>query len=117
MKALNVAMAMTLAVVFAVAGYGEQRVVKKNRLVLRGYLYYEITSEEPFTGIAVSYWPNGQKKTEYEYRDGKNHGKDIAWYENGQKMWEKEYCVGHLVSRKRWDEYGNPVGRYGNLIK
>ncbi len=83
MKALGVAMVLMAALV--VAGCGEQRVVELDKLLERSGLMYEINAEEPFTGTAVSYWPNGQKREEAEVRDGK------------------------LLSYKRWDEDGNLI--------
>jgi len=51
---------------------------------------------------------NGQKEGESEYRDGKLHGKWVLLYENGQKKYEFEYHDGKRISKKCWDENGNP---------
>ena len=39
----------------------------------------------------VEYWPNGQKKEEGTFKDGKQEGKWTWWYENGQKKHEGNY--------------------------
>ncbi|MEE3055454.1 MAG: toxin-antitoxin system YwqK family antitoxin, partial [Planctomycetota bacterium] len=49
---------------------------------------------KPFTGVAVQKYPNGQKKFEETYKDGKNHGLRTEWYENGQKKEEFTYKDG-----------------------
>ncbi|MFH1038587.1 MAG: hypothetical protein V1789_07980 [PVC group bacterium] len=124
-----------LLVIIAAAGCGEkveQKVVDDDQLIELDGLQYEVNSEEPFTGKAVLYWPNGQKSMESEFRDGKEHGKFNCWNENGQKMDEFEYCDGKLmkwfswyesgqkkrelevhdngvVSKKCWDKHGNHI--------
>ena len=49
----------------------------------RGGTYYEINSEEPFSGQVFSL------------------------YENGQKKWEGTYKDGKLISEKNWNKDGS----------
>ena len=59
--------------------------------------FYERTVYQFVDGYAVrekSWYENGQKKWEINYKDGKQHGVDTAWDENGQKKWEKYYKDG-----------------------
>ena len=112
----------------------DRTVVDGRYLVERDGLWYEIDSEEPFTGTMAEYWPGGEKKAEAElvdgrvhgrltewyedgqeasraeYRDGQLHGEAVAWYEDGQKMAEVEFIDGEEVGRREWDEEGNPIG-------
>ena len=53
------------------------------KLVERDGLFYQVNSETPFTGAAVSKYENGQKAVEAIFKDGK------------------------LVSETHWDEEGN----------
>ena len=39
-------------------------------------------------GTTVTWWEDGQKKTELSFVDGVKHGPRIAWYRNGQ-MWSE----------------------------
>ena len=55
-------------------------------LVERDGLWYIGDSDTPFTGKTMGYWLNGQKKMEGGYRNGKIHGRMIAWDDNGQKI-------------------------------
>ncbi len=134
MKATGVVLA--LIAVLAAAGCAttkEPAAVSGEYLVERDGLWYEAASEEPFSGVMVEYWPGGEKKVEaelidgrvhgrltewdedgqlasqVEYRDGELHGEAVAWYENGQKLAEVEFIDGEEVSRREWDEEGNPI--------
>ncbi len=49
-------------------------------------------------GTWVQWHPNGQKVSEGEYRDGKQHGKWTEWYENGQKWIEGKFRNGEKHS-------------------
>ena len=51
-------------------------------------LSYLPNEEKPFTGVAVKKRPNGQKRLEVTWKDGKQHGLGTEWYENGQKSEE-----------------------------
>ncbi len=129
--------AIALLAVLAAAGCAttnEPMVVDGNYLVERDGLWYELDSEEPYTGTMAVYWPGGEKKAEAElvdgkvhgrltewypdgqeasrseYRDGQLHGEAVAWYEDGRKLAEVEFIDGEEVARREWDEEGNPIG-------
>ena len=87
MKASNVMIAVSLAI-FIIAGCEKSKVVKADKLIERDGLKYEIESKEPFTGTAVEYWPNGNKKIEGKYHNGQLEGTLIKWHENEQKSSE-----------------------------
>ena len=52
--------------------------------------------DELFTGKAVSYYENGQKKEETNYKDGKLHRTGTQWYKDGQKKAEFNIIDGKL---------------------
>lgn len=63
-------------------------------------------------GLWKSYYPNGNKWSEGEFKNGVDHGMRKAYYENGQKRFEGKYENG----RKRgmwifWDENGKEISR------
>jgi antitoxin component YwqK of YwqJK toxin-antitoxin module len=78
---------------------------------------------KPFTGIAVSKWPNGQKKEERPYKKGDRHGLFTKWHPNGQKSEEFKMSSDHPVGRSTyWYDNGQkkseippyePWGRHG----
>ena len=51
---------------------------------------------EPFTGRAVSKFPNGQLKSETFYKNGVKDGSESVWAENGQKLTEVPYVNGKI---------------------
>ena len=88
-----------VAAVLAFPSFGQDyKVVDKEDLVERGGLFYEMDSDTPFTGKTVSFYPDGQIKTEGEFRDGKSNGLFILWFDDGQKHMEEEYWDG----REEW---------------
>ena len=112
------------------AGVNAPQAVDGDELEERDGLWY--FEEQPFTGDAVRKYPNGQKKRETTWKDGKGHGLYTFWYENGQKwaettwedgklhglaIWwhfngqkhgEETYKDGKRISQKKWDKDGNP---------
>lgn len=107
----TIRMLTVLLASLAVAGlsWGEKVGEIIDIAVDRGGIKYEVGSGKPFTGKAVAYYENGQKRIEFEYRDGKKDGKWITWYENGKKKLEGEYRDGEILREKCWDEDGNPA--------
>ena len=68
--------------------------VTVEELELSGNYIHLKGSDTPYTGKAVGLWPNGQKKYETNYKDGKTDGLDAYWHENGQKLSEVNYKDG-----------------------
>ena len=60
----------------------------------RNGVKYLPNKETPLTGRAESFYDNGQKKLEANYKDGKEVGLTTSWYENGQKAEEENYKDG-----------------------
>jgi len=48
------------------------------------------------------YYETGNKKSEHEWVDGKQHGNDAGWYEDGSKRWERKFTFGKLIKEKRY---------------
>ena len=63
-------------------------------LVRKDGLYYASDANEPYSGVAVEYYDNGQKMREGSYKDGERDRKWTGWYENGQKRYEETYKDG-----------------------
>jgi len=74
---------------------------------IRNGLVYLPNETKPFTGGFVGWYPNGQKKEEVNYIDGKEDGKYTQWYENGTKWIEQYYKDGKKDGKyTRWDLNG-----------
>ena len=50
--------------------------------------------------IQTSWYENGQKEREKNYKDGKEYGLWTEWYENGQKEFEGTYKDGKNIGTK-----------------
>ena len=74
----------------------EPKVVSFDKLQHRGWLSYIPNQDTPFTGKAVSFYANGQKRHEANYKDGKLDWAN-DWYENGQKDTESNWKDGNWV--------------------
>jgi antitoxin component YwqK of YwqJK toxin-antitoxin module len=68
-------------------------------------------SDAPYTGKAYELYPDGQKKQEGNFKNGKRDGLIVLWHENGQKMAESNYRNGNKIegSEKFWNIKGEPV--------
>ena len=51
-------------------------------------------SDTPYTGKVFGLYENGQKMSEFLFKDGKRDGLSIGWYDNGQKEGEANYKDG-----------------------
>jgi antitoxin component YwqK of YwqJK toxin-antitoxin module len=72
----------------------------------RNGVYYEINSEKGFTGNLIKKYPNGQKMSESNYKDGKLEGLVTAWDENGQKESEMIFKNGEKETQKGFIKCG-----------
>jgi antitoxin component YwqK of YwqJK toxin-antitoxin module len=66
----------------------------------------EYFEEKPFTGVSVGKYPNGQKRFEQTYKDGKKHGLAIWWNGGGQKKEEGTIKDGKPWSATVWKPNG-----------
>ena len=56
----------------------------------------------PYTGIYLCKYDNGQKEKEGRYKDGRLMGEWTKWYENGQIESEANYKNGKLEGKSTW---------------
>ena len=68
-------------------------------------------------GLWVSWYENGQKGLEGNFKDGKQHGLWLFWHENGQKRQETNYKDGERISEKWWNSKGEPVDSQKEALK
>ena len=120
---------LSLAIALLMVGCGDGNVDSED-LEYRNGVTYLAEEETPFTGRAESFYENGQKEMEWNYkdgmkeglmtvwyengqkqkegnwRDGKRDGLDTTWYESGQKRYEGKYKDGKLTSIVVWKPNG-----------
>jgi antitoxin component YwqK of YwqJK toxin-antitoxin module len=54
-------------------------------------------------GLVVYYYPDGRKSYEANYKDGKKNGFATVWYPNGQKQWQTVFREG--LTHGVWREW------------
>lgn len=61
-------------------------------------------NQTPYTGVAVSSYPNGTLATETTYSEGKRHGSLKRWFRDGTLSFVAQYQQGkqHGVSESYW---------------
>ena len=84
---------LSLALALLMVGCGDG-IVDYDDLEERKGVMYLPNEDTPFTGRAESFYENGQKKREWNYKDGKRDGLRTRWYKNGQKKREINYKDG-----------------------
>ena len=103
--------------------------------------YFKFQEWDSILVKEIGYYPDGQKRIEGEYREGKREGKwtywynngnkwseavykaglrdgkSTVWHENGRKYYEGNYSAGERTGRWRfWDEEGTLL-KQGNYDK
>ncbi len=83
-------------------GSDTRAAVSSDQLKEKRGLYYEnkSRSKAPYTGLMRDFHPNGQKKLEGRYLNGKQQGAWASWHENGQKAVEVSFAEGTQVGRR-----------------
>ena len=60
------------------------------------HLLYNEDDPSPYTGVASSWYKNGQLRFEGMYKKGVLHGKSTWWHRNGRIEYEAVYVHGKL---------------------
>ena len=84
------AMIFALSVGLLMVGCGEGTVDVEN-LQDRNGVTHPSDEDFPFNGRSESFYKNGQKQSEINFKDGKNYGLQTIWYRNGQKREEGNF--------------------------
>ncbi len=72
-------------------------------LVLRDGALFRAGAAQPFSGLLISDWRPGQRRTEITIREGRAHGLSRGWYENGQLEVQETFVKGVSDgTRTRW---------------
>lgn len=71
------------------------------------------TQKAPEGGLSVregrfqSFYPDGSRESESEFREGRRNGPARVWSQSGARLFEGEFSDDFLLADKRWDEAGN----------
>lgn len=77
---------LTLIAALTLTSCAAEREVPTETLVERRGHAYEVNSDDPFTGVAVSHHENGQLRAKVALKDGRLDGPLQIYYENGQLL-------------------------------
>ena len=96
---------ITEAFIMILSGIADRR--NENEIYYRSDKFNKLATIEFVDGsskhiIFRQYYENGIKKSECEWADGKQHGKDLGWYEDGAIHWERKFVKGKLKKEKRY---------------
>ena len=86
-----------LTILFVIVPFSQawsEEVVERSSLIEREGVLYDGSSAEPFTGLVVEYYANGQPKSESAFYDGQKHGLETTWYLSGNIHREVAYHYG-----------------------
>lgn len=86
-----------VAVLVVIAPFSQalsQEEVTLSSLIERDGIFYDNSGIEPFTGLVVEYYENGQPKSASDYEDGEKHGLGTTWYRDGSIHREVAYHYG-----------------------
>ena len=67
-------------------------------------------------GLQLGWYKNGQKEAETNYKDGKPDGLWVSWHENGEKRGEGNIKDGKQISKKWWNNKGEPVDTWREAV-
>lgn len=87
---------------------GEENKVREVSVIQeRVGIAYAVNESEPYTGLLIDIYPNGQRKNKIFFKNGKEEGQRTLWYENGQKAIETHFKNGKEEGLKTsWYENG-----------
>ncbi len=89
----------------AVGDFDLDHAAQKNSLSMVGETAF--LHEQPFTGTAISEYPDGKTASICQYHNGLKNGTMIAFFPDGAKELEASYLDGMLNGRFRgWDDSG-----------
>lgn len=107
------AMLFALFVALLMVGCGNEKgIVDATKLLDRNGIKYLPNEDMPFTGQAVSFYENWQKKSEVTYKEGKQEGLYTFWLNNGKKYQQQHYEDGQKIGifrewypsgQKKWE--------------
>ncbi|MGD8837857.1 MAG: hypothetical protein PVJ84_12740 [Desulfobacteraceae bacterium] len=94
-----------------------ERHIFGNKHKIKELTYYDNGNKESninyrngkVNGLAQMWYKNGKLHVEAQYRNNKTHGTRISYHENGQVFCRAEYEDGELLKKRNWDENGNEI--------
>jgi antitoxin component YwqK of YwqJK toxin-antitoxin module len=90
--------------------FGKKEKIKEVTYFENGHKYTEVDYKNgKVNGWARMWYENGNLHLEATYKDNKTHGVRNAYHENGRVFCRAEYENGKLLRKQNWDENGNEI--------
>jgi hypothetical protein len=90
--------------------FGKQKKVKELTFFENGNKQSEVEYKRGMVnGWARMWYENGNLHLEGTYKNNRSHGVRRAYHENGQVFCKAKYHEGKLLGKENWDEEGNRI--------
>ena len=90
--------------------FGKKKKIKEITYFSNGNKESEVDYKHgKITGWARMWYKTGKLHVEATYKNNKPHGVRIAYHKNGRVFCRAEYHKGKLIRKKNWDEEGNEI--------
>lgn len=93
------ALSLSLLLTASLYIYAGEKVVDSSEITISPITGDRMYRGAPFTGIAISSYPNGVKSKEEPFQHGRRHGTLKLWFETGQLAFESYYEQGRREGR------------------
>lgn len=90
--------------------FGKEKKIKEITYFNNGNKESEVDYKKGrVNGLARMWYKNGKLHVEATYKNSKVHGVRNAYHENGKIFCRAEYKNGKLLRKRNWDENGNEI--------
>lgn len=90
--------------------FGKEKKIKEITFFSNGKKESEVEYKKgKVNGWARMWYKNGKLHVEATYKNSKTHGIRNAYHENGQIFCRAKYKMGKLISKRNWDENGKEI--------
>jgi len=85
---------LTAVLAVSLSGCGNDSTATVEQMEMRGELVYQKGESRPFSGVVTGTYSNGDRESEFRYKDGQRHGVASNFYPNGQERNRVTYVEG-----------------------
>ena len=90
--------------------FGKKKKIKEITYFSNGNKEHEVNyKHRKVNGWARMWYKNGKLRVEATFKNDRVHGVRTAYHENGQVFCRAEYKHGKLLRKRNWDEKGNEI--------
>ena len=90
--------------------FGKEKKIKEMTFFSNGNKESEVNYKKgKVNGWARMWYENGKLHVEATYKNSKTHGVRNAYHENGQVFCRAKYKKGKLLNKQNWDEEGKEI--------